>query len=395
MWAAVAAAAAALASARPSLAAPGATEARGYVYSDNGGVRVTTAVASAVQRLPRAIVVSVRAVADFIQIRKRVLDPGDPGAAMQLTGHHHPDAVTSASSTAGGGGVAEKWRFEGAASVATDRVVRGAPAGMSLFVRGSSEPDYTSVSGQLAGSVELFERNLVLSAFIGGGHDWVQPVEAPPGQAGMWPATHQRVTGGVTASQLLTPRLALRGGVGVSAQWGMLSNPYRRAIVLPAGATVGTLFPEVLPRWRDRFTGFVGLSWAVGAGFALHVQQGAYIDTWEVAALIPEVMLARAIGDRGIAYLRYRYYAQTQAWFHSSHYHTLDTPFLSGDPRLGPVRDHTAGAEVRLRIAGNPVTGVAFLVGAGYDVSVLHYESTSALIGHVGMLSLTAAYGGE
>jgi len=211
----------------------------------------------------------------------------------------------------------------------------------------------------------------------------------------MWPATHQRVTSVVTASQLLTARLALRGGAGFSSQWGMLSNPYRRAIVLPAGATVGTLFPEVLPRWRDRFTGFVGLSWAVGAGFALHVQQGAYIDTWEVAALIPEVMLARAIGDRGIAYLRYRYYAQTQAWFHSSHYHTLDTPFLSGDPRLGPVRDHTAGAEVRLRIAGNPVTGVAFMVGAGYDVSVLHYESTSALIGHVGMLSLTAAYGGE
>jgi hypothetical protein len=106
-------------------------------------------------------------------------------------------------------------------------------------------------------------------------------------------------------------------------------------------------------------------------------------------------MLARAIGDRGVAFVRYRFYAQTPAWFHSSHYHTLDTPFLSGDPRLGPVRDHTAGAEVRLRVAGNPVTGVAFMVAAGYDVSVLHYESTSALVGHVGMLSLAGAYGGE
>jgi hypothetical protein len=200
--------------------------------------------------------------------------------------------------------------------------------------------------------------------------------------AGQWPARHQRVIGGVTASQLLTPRLALRAGAGVSALWGMLSNPYRRAIVLPAGATVGTLFPEVLPRWRDRFTGFVGLSWAVGGGFALHVQQGAYIDTWEVAALIPEAMLARTFGDRGIGLVRYRFYAQTSAWFHSNHYHTLDTPYLSGDPRLGPVRDHTAGAELRLRLVGTLVVGI------GYDVSVLHYESTSALIGQVGMLTL-------
>ena len=134
----------ALASARPSLAAPGAAEARGYVYSDNGGVRVTTAVASAVQRLPRASVVSVRAGGGLHPDPQAVLDPGDPGAAMQLTGHHHADAVTSASSTAGGGGVAEKWRFEGAAGVATDRVVRGAPAAVSLFARAAAASPTTS-----------------------------------------------------------------------------------------------------------------------------------------------------------------------------------------------------------------------------------------------------------
>jgi hypothetical protein len=370
--------------------APSTAEARAYYYRDNGGVSVATTAVSLDQRASSDVRILGRAVADRISVERQVLDPGDPGAAAQLTGHHDADAVTSASATAGGGGVAQKWRFEGQLGAEVARAPGGLPATLRLTARGGHEPDYRSLSAQLQGTLELFDRNTSLSAFVGGGNDWVIPIEEPPGQQGQWPAQHHRLTLGASASQLLSPRLVLLGGFGMTLQEGMLANPYRRALVIAPGASTGTLFPEVLPGTRQRYTAFLGGSWFAGHGLAVHFRQGAYLDSWDVRALIPELMLAKELfAGRGLLLARYRHYRQGPARFHESHYHTLDVRYLSGDPRLGSIRDHTMALEARWRL------GPILTLALGYELSLLDYREENAdirFVAHIPTLGISAAY---
>ncbi len=373
---------------------PGLAEARNYYYADNSGLRVLTTAAVVEQKISQAVTALARLTVDRISVDRKVLDPGDPGALAQLTGHHDADAVTSASAVAGGGGVAEKWRTEGLVGAELETAPGGRPARVRLYARGSTEPDYKSLSAQLQGSIELGDRNTTLAGFVGGGNDWVDPVEKPPGHQAEWPAQHQRLVLGGSVSQLLSPRLAVGAGLGITLQHGMLSSPYRRALVLAAGGASGTLFPEVLPRDRQRYTGFGSLSWFVGRGLAAHLQLGGYADSWGVRAVVPEVTLGKDFAARrGLLLGRYRYYSQGAASFHESHYHSLDARYLSGDPRLSDLEDHTVGVELRWVLLRSPASSLGFSLG--YDLSQLTYheeDSDTQVVAHLPMLNLSGAY---
>lgn len=331
--------------------------------------------------------VSARTYADAISIRRKVIEPGDPGAQSQLTGHRHADVVTSASATAGGGGVAEKWRVEQTLGAAWRGEARGAPVGVRFLGRVGNEPDYQSYSGALQVSFELAQRNAVLTVIAGGGYDRVLPIEAPPGEARRWPAGHGRVIGGVTLSQLLSPRLVLSAGVLGTVQRGRLSNPYRRAIVRTS------LFPESHPDARERLSAFVQLSWYLGAQAALHYRLGLYADSWHVLAAIPELVFAQEIARRAVVSLRYRYYTQTRASFWQPAYVDVE-PIMSGDLRLAPLDEHTAGVELRVRLSPDRWRAGALGLVAGYDASFLSYAlvPTDRIDAHVVNLGLQATY---
>jgi hypothetical protein len=367
---------------------PGAATLRSYYYTDNSGVSVKTLAASASQPVSRRIEVGLRGMGEQIVLRRKQIDVGDPGG-MQSTGHppHEPDAVTSASATAAGGEVAEEWRFEGIGSATLSTEVDGQPARGRLLVRGSTEPDYRSLYGSVGGEAELFDRNTTVSGFVGFGRDRVMPVEAPPGQEADWPATHIRINGGGTVTQILSERLVLSGGLGGTIQQGELANPYRRAVV------VTTLFPEVVPRSRIRFTGFAGLAWYMGAGTALHLRQGAYADTWDVFAWIPEAAVAAEIASRLVAQLRYRFYLQSSADFYQGRYRDIE-PLMSGDARLGRVVGHIPAAELEWRALSSDLDGTFLALVASYELSLLDYPdyATNLIIGHVASLGLGARY---
>ena len=178
---------------------------------------------------------------------------------------------------------------------------------VGVSLQGSGESDYTSLSGRVHGTVELFERNLALSGFVGGGRDAVRPDTAPPGEEGQWPAQHGRVSAGLSMSQLLTPRLIASAGLAGALQSGTLSSPYRRALVL------STLFSERLPQERLRGTGYVGLAWSPRPGMGLHLRQGLYADSWGVRAIAPEVALSQQALKDGLVTLSYRTYLQSGA----------------------------------------------------------------------------------
>jgi hypothetical protein len=372
-------------------------ELRSYVYRDNSGLTVITGAATTEAPLSPRFDVWARLVVDHISLDRQVLDPADPGAAAQLTGHHHTDAVTSASAVAGGGGVAQKQRYEGTAGLRLNDRVRELPVNAQALLRAGYEPDYRSVSGQLSGGLELFERNTTVTAVLGIGSDSVRPIEEPPGPPERFPAAHTRLSAGAALGQVISPRIVARVGATAVFQRGTLSNPYRRAAVLPHGAMVGTLFPEVLPSARDRYTGFLAGSFALGRRTALHLQQGAYADSWGVRAFIPELLLSQDFGvDAGgwpLVNLRYRYYRQSGARFHTDHYHDLE-PLMSGDTRLGATVDHTAGVDLRWPLLRRQTGGGSLFLEAGYAVTILDYKTdhTGRIVGHIPTVALAGGF---
>jgi len=364
----------------------GQVEARSYYYNDEGGLSVWTTAAQAEQYVSPSVSVRISALADQIILKPpppvRVIPPG-PG---QPTGHLHPgvDIITSASVLAPDSSVrTEKWRFEGIAGVKLEKNLQQNPTRVQFLVRGSTEPDYKSISARLIGEAELFDRNTTISAFVGGGADNMLPAVPPPGQESQWPAGQGRLNAGGSITQLLSKVVVGSAGFGFTHQWGTLWSPYRRALVN------GTLFPEVLPKNRERLTSFAALSWYLGGGTALHLRQGFYLDSWQIFAFMPEAAIAKEISHEGLVTFRYRYYGQKAASFYQPVYSEI-LSIMSGDPRHGSLSEHLGAVELRWSLSGRPGWSKAITFLGSYELSLLTYNqlrsSTRAQVFSLGLV---------
>jgi hypothetical protein len=369
-------------------AAPQA-EARTYYYTDEGGLRVFTVGAQGSANVSQSVRVTAQALADRVLLNPPTpVQPQPPGPG-QPSGHYDPgvDVISSASvNSSNEPARIQKWRFEGIAGGTWSNQSSTEPLRLGLLVRGSTEPDYRSLYARAFGEIELFARNTTLSGFVGYGHDAIIPKEAPPGQESLWPAHHDRVNGGGTLSQILSRELVGSIGLGFTYQWGTLSSPYRRALVQT------TLFPEVLPTSRARLTGFAGLSWYLGGDTALHLREGFYVDSWHVLAVIPEALLAKELGRNGLVSFRYRFYGQGHADFYHPVYPEIRS-ILAGDPRLGELREHLGGIELRWAILGRMGWADSLVAIGGYELSILSYRQLhSSVRAQVFSLGLTWGY---
>ncbi len=346
--------------------APTTARVLGHYYVDEEGLSVVTTGVVVEQPVTQGLSVELRGLADRIELRTPDhvhVDDGNPD-----TGHTHDevDAVTGASVRVVAGEDLKEWRFEGGGAVKLTRWVGDTPVALSVSGRVSNEPDYLGFSGRLAGSVELFERNTALSGFVGYGRDRVSPLEAPPGETDLWPATHARLVAGTALTQLLSSSWMASAGLGASFQSGQLSSPYRRAWVRT------TLFPEHLPDKRGRFTGYAGLSWALGEGVAVHARQGFYLDTWGVRALAPEASFSVELGQRGLATVRYRFFRQWPASFYSARYEELHD-IRSSDVRLGAQRGHQPGVKLAWTLWGRRGAAEALSLQGSYELWLLQH----------------------
>lgn len=361
----------------------------GYHYADNSGISVSTAVVEAEQPVHRQLRLAGRALVDRISIERKPLDPGDPGHPNDPGGHppHAPDAVSSASATAQGGAVAEELRVEGLLSATARFDPSTGPLRAGLSLRGSREPDYRALSATLSASAELFQRNTTVSGFAGVGRDRVEPVEAPPGQAEEWPASHHRQIAGLSLHQLLSSRIAVFGALGLTIQSGTLENPYRRALVRTS------LFPEIVPHRRVRTTGLVGSSIFLGFGTALHARAGGYRDSWGLWALIPELALAKVLAEEGLLSVRYRYYRQSPADFYRARYPDLEE-LMTGDVRLGPIRQHSVGLGFGWTLGGSRGAEGTLHLGCRYAFTRTDYldYATQPILGHIVSVVVERAY---
>jgi hypothetical protein len=369
---------------------PGTAELRTTHYSDNSGLTVITLGGAVEQPVSRELTATLRGVADRIIVDRTVVEVPPAITANQATGHVDElsaDIVTSASSVVRGGPGARKWRLEAVPGLRWDGAVAEAPTSAALMVRVSSESDYTSGLVLARGGTSLFQQNTTVSAFVGFGADEVNPPTPPPGQDAAYPASHTRVLGGVSLSQLLSPTWVASLGVSATHQQGTLSNPYRRATVRTS------LFPEILPTSRDRFTAFVASSWYVGWGSAVHGRLGSYLDSWGVRSVIPELVLAKAIEERLLVELQYRYYRQSKADFYQPVYPDLDDR-LAGDMRLGQIQEHAGGFELEWLLFGRRNGFGGFRAVGRVELSRLRYEQlpSEPILARIVQLGLLGSY---
>jgi hypothetical protein len=369
---------------------PGIAEARGFAYVDSSGLSVITLAADVEQPVSERWTLDAHGVVDRIAVQHAQIDPSDPGAGNQPTGHNHhnhADMVTGASALASGGGETTDVRVEGSLGARVDSAISDRPVRTGARVRVSSEPDYDSLSGVVRSEIELFDRNLTVAALVGFGRDTISPAEPPPGQRSKWPASNDRISAGISISQLLSPTVVLAAGLAGAWQGGTLASPYRRALVRT------TLFPEVVPDLRLRATGFASLSIALRSDLALHVRQGIYADDWSVLAWIPEAALALDLSEAALIDVHYRMYRQTAAWFYKATYPAIED-VMSGDARLGPIREHAAGVSARWTAIGRPGGFGALTAEAGYDLSMLDYEILGAerVFAHILNAALILSY---
>ncbi|MFL5248114.1 MAG: DUF3570 domain-containing protein [Myxococcales bacterium] len=350
-----------------------------FRYRDTSGLTVSSDGAEVQQPIGgRVVLHATGAVEEIVTPSAGASTEGVPAGDG---GHNHlaalsrarPDVISSASSLVSTGAPSRKRRVEITTGISVLALRGESPVNVDVQTRVSQEADYRSFSGTVHVTKDVLQRNVTVAAFAGVGSDTVSPLVKPPGQDAIWPAHHQRVNGGLSVSQVLSPEMVFSAGASLNWQTGTLANPYRRALVKT------TAFAESVPGERLRGTGFARLVWWLAPGTALHMRQGLYADDWGVRSLVPELTVARELGKSALFLVRGRYYWQSQASFYRPIYDSV-SPLMSGDVRLGRIRETLVGAEARWNVFGESGAPGGVELKASYDRSWISYPDISTKV---------------
>jgi hypothetical protein len=270
---------------------------------------------------------------------------------LRLDAHYLIDTITSASI---GAGTRVDRRFtevrhDVALSAGYEIDLGEAALDLHGSVRYSHEPDYDSFGGGLGTTLALNDRMTELSLDLAMTHDLVGQLlrgAGCPGSAvvGNPDRSDCGVLGTLTGvvvslgwTQVLNPHLTLSVGYDLGILGGLLENPYRSVSI--AGMPV----PERHPRDRTRHTAFARLAYALEeTDTAFHLLYRAYLDSWDIAALTPEIRIYQEIGDTVMVRARYRYYVQTRAFFQDDSYGPEDE-FFTADGKMAAFESHLVG----------------------------------------------------
>ena len=243
---------------------------------------------------------------------------------------------------------------------------------VSLLGGYSTENDYTSLLYGFESSLSLNDKDTKLSLFGTRIQDHITS-----NADATFDGHLDGLTTGITLEQVINPVLVLSVGYQLGYLHGFLGNAYRRALFASNAPE-----REAPPESRVRHSASARLAWMIPeTNTALHLLYTAYADSWDIAALSPEVRVYQQFGRDLLLRPRYRLYTQTHAYFApppDGKYPAGYTGPTTNDPKLTTFHTHTLGlaAEYRLSFLTNSVFD--FAKDAWIDIGFDRYWNTNA-----------------
>jgi hypothetical protein len=242
---------------------------------------------------------------------------------------------------------------------------------LSAHVTFSTESDYTSWIYGITGSFAWNDKDSALRFGLTRVDDTVYNNTNP---------NFKEHLGGLTASlgfaQVLSPELIIGLGYEFVTLNGFLGNPYRRVLIGPLP------HPEAPPDQRLRHNVETQISWFLPhSQTTLQLYARAYLDSWQVAAMSPEVRVYQQLSPAWVLRLRYRFYDQTRADFAlqpgETRYMVGYTGATTSDPKLSAFLSNQIGIRFEVALAALSGTFVDFARTAVLDLSFDYQWCTS------------------
>jgi hypothetical protein len=299
------------------------------------------------------------------------------------------DAITSASIAQTGGakdGLFTELRHSANADVG--KVFDFTSTQLDLSINGtySTEPDYKSLIYGFESSLYWNDKNSKATLFGSRVQDRVL--------SNAMPTFHKDLNGfttGIDFEQVLNPSMVLSVRYQFGYLWGFLANPYRTALIGPLPHS------ENHPDNRVRNAVSAHFSWQLpNSNTSLHLLYGAYADSWNIAAINPEIRVYQQIGPDLVLRPRYRFYAQSAAYFERNRcgqelsemssvckdippgaYPVGYTGPVTNDPKMAAFVTHTFGISVDYRLSFLAETVFDFARDASIDIGIDRWLSTS------------------
>jgi hypothetical protein len=293
------------------------------------------------------------------------------------------DAVTGATTVSGGtGGGFQELRRE--TIVGLTQRMGSASIGVGYFH--SKESDYLSDAYTGAINLELFKKNLTLTAQYGKTFDEVGKLDEP--RLG-FPKDKDIDTYTIAATQILTPRLFVTGGYSLSHVDGFQSLPTRKILAIQTfiqGNPIGPIYEEKHPDLRDRQTYFLRFKQYFHSRTSTDLNLSYYRDDWGVRAYAVTPLVQQYLSDSVVLMVHYRYYAQTAADFYQPLYYDSEVTnesLKTADVRLRNFDAHTLGATVGI---------LAFMDWSVYLRYNRYVETNAGLKAHIVELTIQIPY---
>ncbi len=304
----------------------------------------------------------------------------------RVDAHYLVDSITSASQATGALTDARfnEIRHEFGLGIGRELDLGKAQLDLNVMARLSREPDYLSTGGGLLATLSLNERSTLLHLGLTYLHDDVD--KKLRGATRIDPTTGRdlsdrgqvgQLDGWVLSvgwSQVLSPVLLAEVGYDLGYLTGFLANPYRTVPVS------GMAQPENHPTERIRHTAYGRLAWYLPAtGTALHLMYKAYLDSWDIAALTPEVRVYQDVGPFTTLRLRYRYYTQTRAFFYKPiNEYSAEDMYITADPKMSAFHTELLGLQLSLDMGFLDSTALEALHRATWDMSFEYIWNTNS-----------------
>lgn len=228
----------------------------------------------------------------------------------------------------------------------------------------STESDYVSRGASLGAALSLDDRATVLRLDASFADDTASKIlrGAQRSVAGR-DLSNRGVVGtldvlalSLSWAQTITPELVSDVGYDFGGLWGLQTNPYRTVSVQGANRD------ETHPDTRYRHTFHAGLAYYVRTSrTAIHALYRVYLDSWDIAALNPEVRVYQELGDDVVLRTRYRFFTQTAAYFtQAPALYVADDPYVTTDPKMTAFHTHLLGVSALVRLGFLDGTALSF-----------------------------------